>query len=89
MIKTTNAKARSFVQSMTPFKAANTFGMDINGVFVVFSYGQHFPLFANVAGVWYENTDRYSVTTSKHRSQLHPQVATVPLNTQLLKRTYA
>jgi hypothetical protein len=46
------------------------------------SYG-YWPLFVCIhlqgKDVWFENTDRYSITTSKHRSQSHPHVPTQPL----------
>jgi len=42
--------------------------------YVVFSYGGHWPLFIYDYGTqrWFENDDRYSKTTSKHRSKAHP-----------------
>jgi hypothetical protein len=89
MLKTTNAKARSCVQSLTEFKASNTFAEYINGVYVVFSYGHHFPMFANVGGTWYANEDKYSRTTSKQRGQLHPLVDCAPLNTRAMQALYA
>ena len=52
-MKIANSKARSFVQSLTPFKGNNTFAEVRNGIFVVFSYGDHFPLFAFVNGEWF------------------------------------
>jgi hypothetical protein len=61
--------------------------------YVVYSYGTHFPLFVWQAldtnsglGIWYENQDRYSVTTSKHRSQAHPHYATTPMTTGAMIR---
>ena len=75
-MKTSNIKARSLVQNLVPFKGNNTFGEIIGEAYAVFSYGHHWPLFVNVNGQWYENGDRYSVTTSKHRSQLHPLTTT-------------
>lgn len=51
----------------------------LSHVYVVYSYGFHWPLFIyepgeeqSDDGAWYENAERYSVTTSKHHSQLHP-----------------
>jgi hypothetical protein len=75
-MKTANCSARPLVQNLKPFKGNNTFGEIIGEVYAVFSYGHHWPLFVNVNGQWYENGDRYSVTTSKHRSQLHPLTTT-------------
>lgn len=41
-------------------------------VYVVYSYGKHFPMYANIAGQWYGNRDKYSPTTSKQQSQTRP-----------------
>ena len=54
--------------------------------YVVYSYGRHFPMFIHLKGVWYENSDKYSVSTSKHQSQSHPMMDTVKLNTEDMKR---
>lgn len=75
-MKTANWKARSLVQNLEEFNGNNTFGEHIGHAYAVFSYGYHWPLFVFIAGKWYENAGRYSVTTSKHRSQLHPLAET-------------
>lgn len=73
--KTSNKKARDLVTNRIEFTGSNTFGtLFPNGVYAVFSYGFHFPLFVFDGKVWIENADRYSVTTSKHKSQLRPDV---------------
>lgn len=50
--------------------------------YTVYSYGPHWPLFiySNVTGQWYENTDRYGTTTSKHHGQSHPHCDTIGLS---------
>ena len=85
-MKVSNSSARTFVQSRLPFKGNNTFGETIDGVYVVFSYGHHWPLFVYVDGTWYENQERYSVSTSKHRSQLHPLTETEQVSSQEIRR---
>lgn len=42
--------------------------------YVVYSYGSHFPMYVwdEATGEWYGNSDRYSVTTSKHQTYCHP-----------------
>lgn len=84
-MKTANWSARPLVQSLKPFKGNNTFGEIIGKAYAVFSYGHHWPLFVNVNGQWYENADRYSVTTSKHRSQLHPLTNTTKIGVNDIK----
>lgn len=75
-MKVANSNARKQVQSRLAFKGNNTFAENLNGAYVVFSYGHHWPMFAYIDGTWYENDGRYSVSTSKHRSQLHPLTET-------------
>lgn len=78
-----NYRARDYVQRKEHFDGANVYARwhRRNGaltskqtIYVVYSYGNHFPMFVYDADaeVWVENSDRYSVTTSKHRTQLHP-----------------
>lgn len=74
-------KARPLVQSKTNFKNNNgqLYGKwETPTLYVVYSYGPHWPLFIYDAALdaWYENMDRASVTTSKHRSQTCPYVNT-------------
>lgn len=71
-MKVANFAARTQVQQLVPFTGNNTFARHVGPAYVVYSYGEHWPLFVHMDGQWYENGDRYSVTTSKHRSQLHP-----------------
>lgn len=97
-VRTSNQKARAQVQSLTPFKGSNTFaeynppsGDTLTHRYVVYSYGYHFPMFIaewtdNTSPQWYENADRYSVSTSKQFSQLHPHVATTRYTTDQMKR---
>ena len=83
--KVTNVMARSSVQERTSFLGNNLFGQWTHNdaqpysKYVVYSYGYHWPLFIYERGVWYENIDKHSVTTSKHRTQTHPLVDTVAM----------
>ena len=71
-----NADARRYVQNREEFIGSNTYaewrGHMLPHRYVVYSYGEHWPLFVYEDGKWYENEDKYSPTTSKHRSQLRP-----------------
>ena len=73
-IKTTNKWADSFVTERTPFVASNTFGEWVKDLYIVYSFGHHFPMFVwdDKAGAWFENIDKYSRTTSKQQGQLRP-----------------
>lgn len=86
-----NYNARRYVQDHKVFMGSNTFAewyeqgidgtKDIVKRYVVYSYRYDFPLFVwdELAGQWFENTTKYSQTTSKHKSQLHPLGDTVKL----------
>ena len=87
-MKIANRDAREFVQKKHPFQGNNLFAeffcVDPKDAtpgqygYVVYSYGKHWPLFVCITvdgqDLWFENEDRHSVTTSKHRSQAHPHV---------------
>jgi len=75
--RVSNREAHAYVERHEPFKGSNTWAEwahNRDGVsrYVVYSYGEHWPLFIYEEGKWYENADKYSRSTSKHRSQLHP-----------------
>lgn len=53
--------------------------------YVVYSYGTHFPMFIYLGNTWYENSDKYSVTTSKQQTQAHPQMDTIKMTTKEMK----
>lgn len=88
-MRTANKDARREVQNRWEFKGANMSGQWIGHEattgYVVYSYGRHWPLFIYFDGKWYENADSYSVTTSKHRSQLHPLAETLERSNEEMK----
>ena len=70
-MRTANNTARDLVQSRVPFKGNNTDGKYENGSYVVSSYNWY-PIFVYKDGQWFENKDKYSVSTSKQTTQLRP-----------------
>jgi hypothetical protein len=95
--KITNREARDYVKNHKSFKANNIFATHVLGrtrrgsslkTYVVYSYGHHFPMYAFSYEVnrWFANKDRYSLTTSKHKGQCHPQVSCVEVDTATLKQ---
>jgi len=78
-------RARQYVQQKVNFTNSRGSFYAIHSYrlrqYAVYSYGPHWPLFiySNVTGRWYENTDRYGTTTSKHHSQAHPHCDTIGL----------
>ena len=56
-------------------------------MFVVYSYGPHFPMYAydKALGVWVGNKDRFSNTTSRHQSHAHPGTVNHWLSTDSMR----
>lgn len=79
-MRTPNRNARYFTQRRLSFTGHNLYAMWNGDRYVVYSYSSHWPLFVWANGRWFENNDRYSVTTSKHQSQAHPHEPTILLN---------
>ena len=92
MLKLSNSNVRRAVQNRAEFKNTNgtLFGKwETPFLYVVYSYGEHFPLFLwdcnYTYGAWACNTDKYSVTTSKHKTVANPQCEMVSSDTQEMK----
>lgn len=73
MAKIANRQAREYVENLKEFKGSNLSGERIGQWYVVKSYG-YYPILARNAinGMWYENSERYSVSTSRHLSGSRP-----------------
>ena len=80
MKKITNRQAKSYVERLEEFKANNLSAKWEMGRYVVYSYG-YWPLwvYCNGNNFWYENTDKYSKTTSCHRTYANPGVKAIPM----------
>ena len=65
MIKTSNIACSELVDKKVVFKANNIFSEHIekDKLYIVYSYGYHFPMYIKYKNTWYENSDKYSVTT--------------------------
>ena len=77
-----NRNSRDFVMNLKPFKGSNLHAENKGSFYVVYSY-EWFPLwiYCKDNKVWFENKDRYSVSTSKQRTQTAPfNVETIKLN---------
>ena len=90
--RTSNKACRQYVEKCLPFVASHMWGEWLNGRYVVFSYGQHWPLFIyeQATDMWYGNQNKYSRTTSRHYSQANPstynpQIKLVPLSVDDMK----
>ena len=67
-MKTSNRESHHYTTERKPFKANNLSAENINGNYVVKSYG-YYPIFIYSNGQWYENESRYSMTTAKQMTQ--------------------
>ena len=70
-------KCRPFVQDRKAFQNSNGqlyAKWETPDLYVVYSYGDHWPLFmwAGRTDTWYQNEDKFSPTTSRHRTYAHP-----------------
>lgn len=70
-MRVSNCKASNYTRDRIPFTGNNLFAVKLLKGYVIYSYGHHWPLFVyhNRYKKWYGNDDKYSVTTSKHKSQ--------------------
>ena len=82
-------EAVGLVKGKKDFEAENVFAASYptTGYYVVFSYGLHWPLFIYDYNKrqWYGNSDKYSVTTSRHYGKLNPGNV-LPLPCEEMKR---
>ncbi len=77
LIRTTNRGAGDYVRNGVPFTNSNgqLYGKWVSPqLYVVFSYGEHWPLFMFSTDTlrWYANEDKASRTTSCHYSYAFP-----------------
>ncbi len=96
-MKIANRDARPLVKEQHPFEGSDLYAQfhtqnhpnGDNGPdmwYVVYSYGDHWPLFIHAGDTWFENGSKHSRTTAKHRTQVHPQCPTVLLSVQWMRR---
>jgi hypothetical protein len=78
-MKVANKNARQYVDELKVFEGSNTFAenkvsFDDENLYVVYSYGYHFPMYIydRQAGIWVGSNDSYSVSTSRQQSQCRP-----------------
>jgi hypothetical protein len=87
-----NSKCKPYVEKCEPFVGSNLYGIYSlvdadHEVYTVFSYDRHYPMFIHTEGMWFENEDSYSRSTSKHKSQARPMgVRPILLSTRWMQR---
>lgn len=70
-LRTSNRSGRELVKNKIPFRGSNTKAEYVNNSYVVYSYNWY-PIFVYKDGQWFENENRYSMSTAKQMSQLRP-----------------
>jgi hypothetical protein len=66
-MKIANKKARYQVSELNEFKGSNLKGVQQGKLYIVFSYNWYPLLVMDVrTGKWYENSTKYSPSTSRH-----------------------
>ena len=95
-----NKAARSMVENRRPFEGSHLFAREHvpphghTQLYVVYSYGEHFPIYIAETDVqtkkvtWYANADKYSRSTSRHQSQAAPWhgIYCTPMTTGAMRR---
>ena len=87
----TNKQMGEYTTQRLPFKNSNStvFTREPPNLYVVYSYGDHFPMYVYdyQAKMWFGNSDKYSVTTSRHQTMARPKGDKIHmLNTDELKQ---
>ena len=72
MYRIANKNCRRYVENREEVDGNNLFARWHGKVYVVYSYGEHYPMFMYRKGWWYENSDSYSRTTGRHHSNARP-----------------
>ena len=72
MDRVANKDCRSYVERKEEFNGSNLYAEKIGKIYIVYSYGEHYPMFLCRKGHWYENSDGSSRSTSRQRSQARP-----------------
>ncbi len=70
LVRVANSSCSTLVHDRKEFKGNNLFAKWIDTqTYVVYSFGEHWPMIANIEGRWYFNVSKASCTTSKHLTQ--------------------
>jgi len=91
-----NKDAVEKIKNFENFIGSHVFGEDIGDLgkmYVVFSYGEQFPIYMHYKGEWYGNIDDYildngnvNTATIKHKKKLKPSVEVLPISLKGIKK---
>jgi hypothetical protein len=89
-MKLANKRVQEVVDRMDEFTASNIFAewerVEGRSLYIVYSWGKHYPMYINIRGDWYGNSDYYSISTQRHKTQARPTGHVRYLSTESLKR---
>ena len=84
--KVSNKESSQYARNKEPFNGSNLSGKIMpNKAYVVLSYG-YYPLYVYKYNKWYENKEKYSVSTTKQQGQSRPTGSTIKKTTKQLKK---
>lgn len=76
METTTNRGAATYASRRQLFQTRHrsVFPVDTDDLYIVYSYGYHWPIYVydKATGQWFGNESKYSVTTTRHLSDVKP-----------------
>jgi hypothetical protein len=86
-MKVSNKNAYQYINNLEAFHASNLYGEWRGNTYVVFSYGEHFPIYIwdDVVYKWIGNMDKYSHSTTRHQSLAKPHYVHRWVDTEGLK----
>lgn len=83
MKRVSNKGCGALVAKRIPFQGSNLFATNVIDtdqltVYVVYSYGHHFPMYIYDSDVdqWFANKDKYSSSTTRQQSHAYPHGVT-------------
>lgn len=81
--KINNSEMREFTTVRDHFKNnhGSVYTDEVNGLYVVYSYGVHFPMWVYDEGsdMWIGNKSKFSVTTSRTQNQSRPDTDAIEM----------
>ncbi len=91
-----NIDAVERIKNFENFIGSHVFGEDIGGLgemYVIFSYGEQFPIYMHYKGDWHGNVDDYTLDdgrinkpTIKHKKVLKPSGEILPMSLKGMKK---
>lgn len=88
MALTALSDMRNKVEARMLFKGNSVFSVWEGELYVVYSYGYHFPMYVWDGAIreWIGNTDKYSSTTSRHQGKCRPNNVRFEMTTSELRQ---